>query len=170
MYSPGAETAAPGRRPGGYFRWLKVYGGAVRVLLGSGAGSAPRGMKARLVALQNSLVLTQSDAQELLLAGFPGLVAVPEELFGGLRRIFALSVFPCAGTTEEEMLAAVRDLERASARRFDWDAFLSACERRNRRACALLALAECIRRQASPLLDTSSARAALDSLALHRKE
>jgi len=164
MYSPGAETAAPGRRPGGYFRWLKVYGSAVRVLLGGGAGSAPRGMKVRLDALRNSLVLTQSDAQELLLAGFPALIAVPEALFPTLRETPGLAVFPRAASAEE-LLGAVRTLERMSGRRCDWDAILAACRRRNCRTDALLALAERIRILAGARLDTVSAQAALAALA-----
>ena len=171
MFSPEAGTAVPGRKPGDYFRWLKVCGGCLRVLLRSGRTRAPHGPKGRLRALLGSLVLTQNDAQETLLSGFPRLVAVPEALFS-LPAGSRLTRFPPAGKGEEPF-SALRQLEEKSGRRFDWDAFLSACERRNRRTRALLCLSERLRRRAGVPLNTASAQAALASLAeelSHRKE
>ena len=54
MFSPEAGTAVPGRKPGDYFRWLKVCGGCLRVLLRSGRTRAPHGPKGRLRALLGS--------------------------------------------------------------------------------------------------------------------
>lgn len=171
MFSPESGTAVPGRKPGDYFRWLRVCGGCLRVLLRSGRKRAPHCPKGRLRALLGSLILTQNDAQETLLSGFPGLVAVPEALFSlpaGIR----LTRFPSAGKGEEPF-SALRRLEEKSGGRFDWDAFLSACERRNRRTRALLRLSERLRIRAGAPLNTASAQAALASLAKelsHRKE
>lgn len=158
MNSAADKTVKNARAPGGYFRWLKVCGSVLRLFLcappGNGRAAAAR-----------RLILTRSRAQETLLKGFPGLVAVPAALFPHLAETLALPAFPRAGSTEEDLLVAVRDLERRSGQRFDWDAFLGACERRNRLARAAQRLSDAIRRKADPPLDTASAQTAFAALA-----
>jgi len=152
-----AGTAAGRRTPGGYFHWLRLWGAVMRAMLRAPAGE-------RLHSAVRRLVLTENPAQETLLKGFPGLVAVPEALFPGLPELLPLAAFPRADTAEE-LLGAVHALERACGEGFDWDAFFTACEKRNRRTDALLSLAERIRRRADVRLDTASAHAALAALA-----
>ena len=147
----------PGKRtPGGYFRWLRVCLALGRLGFGAVCGG---GIAGALSALSGRLIATRSADQELLLRGLPGLVGVPEALFS-----LPAQPFP-PFSNREELLAALRALEERSGGRFDWDAFLSACEGRNRRSRALLGLSERLRRCAPPLTDTSSAMAALASLA-----
>ena len=63
-------TAAGRKTPRGYLRWLRLWGDVLRAVL-----RAPSGERLRTAA--RCLVLTEHPAQELLLKGFPALVAVP---------------------------------------------------------------------------------------------
>lgn len=130
-----------------FFRWLRAWAALLRALR--------RGRPAPVTA--------RNAAQETLLAGFPALAALPEELFGafpdGLRPV---SLPDCR--SEEELLALIRSLEK-DAGPFDWDRFLAACERQNRRAAAAEKTIARIRARSPGALDTSAARAALASLA-----
>lgn len=156
-------TAASGRKaPRGYLRWLRLWGGVLRALL-----RAPSGDRLRTAA--RSLILTEHPAQELLLKGFPGLVSVPESLFPMLREMPEMTVFPRAASAEE-LLEAVRALERTSGRRCDWDAVLTACEKQNRRTDALLSLSSRIRGLAASRIDTATALTALSALAAELSE
>lgn len=150
-------TAAGRKTPRGYLRWLRLWGDVLRAVL-----RAPSGDRLRTAA--RCLVLTEHPAQELLLKGFPALAAVPEKLFPPLREAGALAVFPRAATAEE-LLGAVRALERMSGRRCDWDAVLTACEKQNRRSDALLSLSSRIRGLAGSRIDTATALTALAALA-----
>ena len=152
-----AGSAGGRKTPRGYFRWLRFWGAVLRAIV-----RAPSGR--RLQTAVRCLILTDHPAQELLLKGFPALVAVPEALFPTLRETPGLAVFPRAASAEE-LLDAVRALERTSGRRCDWDAVLTACEEQNRRNDALLSLAAHVRSLAGARLDTASARTALAALA-----
>lgn len=124
----------------GYGRWLKV---CLVWLRGRGG----------------SLVLTRDEKQELLLAGFPGLLAVPAELFSALPETLLPPALPARGAGEDGA-ELIRALERRFDRGFDWDAFLTACERHNRRVQAALARLGRIPEG----IDTGSAEAALAAL------
>lgn len=113
---------------------------------------------------RSGLVLTHTDAQELLLSGMPGLTALPAALFAELPPSMLPPPFPACGETEEDLLACIRELERRCGKSFNWDAFLAACERSNRRSRAVLAVAEQLRLHAPLLIDTASVRAALGAL------
>ena len=148
----GAYTRTPDPRRGGlvptlrgYRRWLRVWAAAL-------TGGCDR------------LVLTENETQELLLTGFPKLTAVPAALFSLLPAALLPPPFPPGLDTEESALAALRALERRCGMSFDWGAFLTACEKRNRRSLASLARVGRI----PPCLDTASPAAALADLLCKR--
>lgn len=133
----------------GFGRWLGTWRAALGLLL-------------RGEPLPGRLLWTQDDAAALLAAGFPGLIAMPEALFAQTAALFpGRRRLAAAGKGEEEILAAIRAIEEGGGIRFDWDRFLTRCERENRRARRLRALAERIRALAPPETDTRSALAAL---------
>lgn len=137
----------------GFGRWLGAWRAALGLLL-------------RGEPLPRRIVWTQDEAAALLAAGFPGLVAVPEALFAQTAALFpGRGRLAAAGRGEEELLAAIRAIEGGGGVRFDWDRFLARCERENRRARRLRALAETILALAPPETDTRSALAALRGLA-----
>ena len=140
------------RPPCGYGRWLGFWLRALARALWPGSS----GLR---------LLWAEDRAAETLAAGFPALLAVPGELFARTAELFpARCRLAAEGKGEEELLAAIRELERRCDARFDWDAFLAACERQNRRAARLGALAEAVRALAPRGLDTRSPLAALRSL------
>lgn len=140
------------RSPRLYGRWLRAWAGVLRRLV---RGEEPGAR----------LLWTQDAAAELLAAGFPALSAVPERLFAETAALFPDRFRLCAAGSEDELLALIRRAEERFSLRFDWDAFLAACERQRRRARRLRALVEAIRALAPPETDTRSALAALRDLA-----
>ena len=140
-----------GRRPLLYGRWLRAWAGALRCLLRGGA-------------LSTRLLWTEDARAALLAAGFPALSAVPERLFSETAALFPGRFRLGAAVSEDELLAQIRRAEEHFSLRFDWDAFLAACERRDRLSRRLRALSEAIGRRAEPLLDTRSPSAALRGL------
>ena len=146
---------APSRPLRGYGRWLAFLLGASAHLL----RSRRHGLR---------ILWTEDEAAELLAAGFPAALAVPGPLFAGTApQVPGLCRLSAKGT-EEETLARIRLIEERFGRHFDWDAFLAACERQDRRARCLLALSEDLASLAPPRIDARSPRAALKSL-LERK-
>ena len=143
--------AASVRPPRGYGRWLGFWLRALARLLRPGSPSV-------------RLVWTADGAAETLAAGFPSLLAVPEELFADTAALFPEGLRLRAEGSEEEQLAAIRAIEKRAGVRFDWDAFLAACERRDRRAGRLFFLSEAIADRAPPRIDARTPRSALRSL------
>ena len=140
------------RDPRGFGRWLETWIAALGLLL----RGELRGARLRW---------TQDGAAALLASGFPGLLAVPEALFAQTAGLFPDRCrLAAAGRGEEELLAAIRRIEGHSGVRFDWDRFLAACERDNRRARRTRTLAEAILALSPPETDTRSALAALRGL------
>lgn len=139
------------RTPRGYARWLAFW---LRALA--------RPLRSRRLA--GGLVWTQDEHAALLAAGFPALLSVPEPLFRETAALFPERCRLSTARTEEEQLAQLRLLERRTGLRFDWDAFLAACEKQNRRAARLRALSEALGSLAPPRVDARSPRMALHSL------
>ena len=149
--------AAAHRAPEDYPRWLAVWLRALALLL---RGRCPA----------SRLVWAEDAAAETLLRGFPALLAAPAPLFGALPDLVpGLCRLAAAGRDEETLLASVRQLERRSGERFDWDAFFAACEKGNRRARRLDALSERLLSRRPASVELHSAHAALSSLAKNRK-
>lgn len=149
--NPANPRAAGGLR--GYGRWLRVWAGALL--------RAARGELA-----PDSLLWTADEGSALLAAGFPSLLAVPEELFAQTAALFPDRLRLCAaGRGEEELLAAIRGIEQRCGARFDWDRFLARCERENRRAQRLASLAEALRSLVPPPIDARTPHSALRDLA-----
>ncbi len=146
------EKRAGGRDLRGYGRWLRVWAGAARFLL---RGETP----------VRCVLWTRDAAAELLASGFPGLLAVPEELFAETAALFPNRCrLAAAGKGEDELLETIRAIEGRSGLRFDWDAFLERCEREKRRARRISALVRSLESLVPPSVDTRSALAALRSL------
>ena len=71
----------------------------------------------------------------------------------------------CPGLGVEVVNAGISgDTSSGALERFDWDLFLAACERQNRRANRLHALAEALGALAPPSVDARTPRSALRSL------
>lgn len=142
------ERSRPQR---GYVRWLGFYGAACAHFLRRGSCAEP--------------VWAEDEAAELLLGGFPSLLAVPAPLFADAAALFPdRSRLAAAGKDEDALLAALRRLEALCGEKFNWDRFLERCSRRNRRARFFAALADKLTALAPRALDTSSPQAALRSL------
>ena len=139
------------RPPRGYVRWLGFWLRALARLIFFGPPAV-------------RLVWAEDGSAELLAAGFPALLAVPGELFAASAALFPQERRLGAGQTEEELLAQIRRLEARCGERFDWDAFLAACERQNRRAGRLRALEEALETLAPPRIDARTPRSALHSI------
>ena len=140
------------RDPRGCGRWLRVW---MEALL--------RAIRGELAP--DSLLWTADKAAELLAAGFPSLLAVPERLFAQTAALFPNRCrLAAADREEDELLETIREIERRRGIRFDWDRFFARCERENRRARKLGALAEAILRLVPPPIDTRTPRTALRSL------
>jgi hypothetical protein len=145
------------RPPRGYVRWLGFW---LRALARAILPRRPVG----------PFVWAEDGAAELLLKGFPALFAVPAPLFEELAGLFPGRLRLAAeGKDEEELLACIRRLELCGGKSFDWDAFLTACERQTRRAHAIRRLAESLASLAPPELDAASPRAALHTLSERNK-
>ena len=140
-----------GRPPRLFARWLGVY---LRALSGLLRGKG----------LSGRALWTEDAAAELLAAGFPSLLAVPEPLFAETAARLPGRARLCASLPEEALLAQLRRVEERFGSRFDWDAFLAACEREARRGRRLRALADAIGALAPPQIDTRTPYAALRSL------
>ncbi len=141
------QESGAGRPMLGYFRWMRFWAEALAHALHRRTGCA---------------VWAEDAAAELLLRGFPSLLAVPAPLFRASETLFpARCRLAAAGKDEEELLAAVRTLERRAAARFDWDAFLAACGRQSRRARLLHALAAALDALSPPEPDAASPQAAM---------
>ena len=135
----------------GFFRWLSFRVGALALLLRKGS-------------LSGHLVWTEDASADALAAGFPSLLAVPEPLFAETAALFPARLRLCAEGTEEELLARIRLVEQRCGLRFDWDAFLAACEKQNRRARRFRALSDALARLAPLPLDARTPHTALRSL------
>ena len=144
------ETGAS-RPARGFVRWLGFWLLLLARLLRRGTGAGP-------------ILWAEDRPAELLAAGFPSLLAVPGELFAALSALFPEELRLRAEGSEEELLAAIRRVEERFGERFDWDLFLAACERQNRRANRLHALAEALGALAPPSVDARTPRSALRSL------
>ena len=140
------------RPPRGYVRWLRFYAEALRALL------CRRPLAGRAVWAEDA-------AAELLVFGFPAVLAVPAPLFADLAPLFPDRFrLAAAHRTEDELLALIRGVEDKSGGRFDWDRFLERADSQNRRARLLRAAAERLAALAPEPLDTRSPQSALRSL------
>lgn len=139
------------RPPRGYVRWLRFWLGALALPL----RGRPRAAR---------LVWAEDAAGELLAAGFPSLLAVPAPLFADAAALFPGRLRLRAESTEEALLAQLRRAEARCGERFDWDAFLAACERQNRRAGRLRAAAEVLASLAPRSVDARTPQTALRSI------
>lgn len=144
----GAKSARP---PRGYVRWLSIWLRALARLL--------RGER-----LSARLVWTEDGAAALLAAGFPSLLAVPAPLFADAAVLFPGRLRLRAENTEEALLAAIRRVEERAGERFDWDAFLAACARQDRRAARFRSLAETVLTRAPDPVDARTPQTALRSI------
>ncbi len=151
------QGSAPARPLRGYVRWLRFWGSALARLLRTGT-------------LAGGLVWIGDDADELLAAGFPSLLAVPGPLFAETAALLPDRLRLRAAGSEEELLAAIRLVEGKSGERFDWDAFLAACEKRDRRGGRLRALSRKLAELAPPPLDARTPHSALRSLSERKRE
>ena len=124
-----ADTAA------GFIRWLAVWRCAVGILLKYRArGAAPKA------------VITRGAVPDELFYGLRGVLRIPAELFtaeDGEECVTELIVpvkdapkyRPSGGfASADELIGAIRFVERSCEVRFDWDAFTERCGRRARAA------------------------------------
>ena len=147
------QGSSPARPLRGYVRWLRFWTEAL---------ARPR---------ERGAVWAEDETAELLAAGFPALLAVPAPLFAETAEFFPRRCRLVAeGKDAEALLAAIRDIETRFSLRFDWDAFLAACEKRERRSDRLRALSRKLAELAPPPLDARTPYMALRSLSERKKE
>ncbi len=146
------QGAFPARPLRGYVRWLGFWFGALAHRL---RGERPAGR----------LLWTEDGTADVLAAGFPALLAVPAPLFAETAALMpGRCRLAAEGKDAEALLAAIRDVETRFSLRFDWDAFLAACENRDRRGGRLRALSRNLADLAPPPLDARTPYTALRSL------
>lgn len=150
----GTDRARP---PRGCVRWLSFV---IRML----ARLLRRGSRA------GAFLWAEDETAELLAAGFPSLCAVPAPLFAETAALFPGRCRLYAAGSEEELLAQLRRVEQRFGERFDWDAFLAACERQNRRAARLRSLSAALSALTPASVDARTPQAALRDLQKIRKE
>ena len=136
------QGSSPARPLRGYARWLGFWLGAL---------ARPR---------KRGAVWAEDEDAALLAAGFPALLAVPAPLFAETAALFPGRC---------RLAAEGKDAARFSLR-FDWDAFLAACEKRDRRGGRLRALSRKLADLAPPPLDARTPQTALRSLSERKKE
>ena len=147
------QGAFPARPLRGYVRWLGFWLGAL---------ARPR---------KRGAVWAEDENAALLAAGFPALLPVPAPLFAETAALFpGRCRLAAEGKDAEALLAAIREVETRFSLRFDWDAFLAACENRDRRGGRLRALSRKLADLAPPPLDTHTPQTALRSLSERKKE
>ena len=151
------QGSSPARPLRGYARWLGFWLGALAHRL---RGERPAGR----------LLWTEDGTADVLAAGFPSLLAVPAPLFAETAALMPGRCSLRAAGSEEELLAQIRRVEERFGERFDWDAFLAACGRRERRAARLRALSRKLADLAPPPLDARTPQTALRSLSERKKE
>ena len=147
------QGSSPARPLRGYARWLGFWLGAL---------ARPR---------KRGAVWAEDENAALLAAGFPALLAVPAPLFAETAALFpGRCRLAAEGKDAEALLAAIREVETRFSLRFDWDAFLAACEKRDRRGGRLRALSRKLADLAPPPLDARTPYTALRSLSERKKE
>ena len=147
------QGAFPARPLRGYVRWLGFWLGAL---------ARPR---------QRGAVWAEDENAALLAAGFPALLAVPAPLFAETAALFpGRCRLAAEGKDAEALLAAIREIEKRFSLRFDWDAFLAACEKRDRCGVRLRALSRKLAELAPPPLDARTPQTALRSLSERKRE
>ena len=145
--------SSPARKLCGYARWLRFWAEAL---------ARPRACGA---------VWAEDADAGLLAAGFPALLAVPAPLFTETAELFpGRCRLAAEGKDAEALLAAIRDVEARFSLRFDWDAFLAACERRDRRGGRLRTLSRALAALAPPPVDARTPQTALRSLSERKRE
>ena len=150
------QGSSPARPLRGYVRcfWLGALAHRLR-------GERPAGR----------LLWTEDENAALLAAGFPSLLAVPAPLFAETAALFpGRCRLAAEGKDAEALLAAIREIEKRFSLRFDWDAFLAACEKRDRCGVRLRALSRKLAELAPPPLDARTPQTALRSLSERKRE
>ena len=147
------QGSSPARPLRGYVRWLRFWAEAL---------GRPR---------ERGAVWAEDENAALLAAGFPALLAVPAPLFAETAALFpGRCRLAAEGKDAEALLAAIREIEKRFSLRFDWDAFLAACEKRDRCGVRLRALSRKLAELAPPPLDARTPQTALRSLSERKRE